>query len=188
MANPPKMTVSNLNTGLTMRAQYNPTQFEEQVAANYTRQNVPGLSHMPLQFQNSANEQFSFELFFRAEKESEMVEIHRWRRFLKSLVIPRGGADTIQGGAPPRVLLVWPRMLSLTCVLTTAKFTHEHFNQMMQSRVFRVAVQFEEIRDVRMASDDVFDDTALRYGNVPGGDIPAQSKVQSTAAPDVRDL
>jgi hypothetical protein len=183
----PKMTVTNLNTGLTMRAQYNPEQLEETVSANWARQGVPGLSHNVLQFSNTANETFAFELFFRANTEAEMQEIHRWRRFLKSLVVPRGGANTIAGGAPPRVLLVWPRMLSLTCILPTAKFTHEHFNKMMQSRIFRVAVQFEEIRDVRMTSEDVFDDRELRFGNVPGGDIPAGSRAAGSAG-DIRDI
>lgn len=168
-----KMSISNLNTGETFRAQFNPEKLEESLESTYAEIDVPGLSHKPMQFSNTSNEEFTTELFWRATKPAELEAMRQARRFLKSLCFPRRDADTVAGGAPPRVLFVWPRMLSLVCAVKSVKFSHELFTSLGQARVSRATLTLSEIRDVRLSSEDVRDDTELRYGHVPRGDIPA---------------
>lgn len=169
---PPRMTITNIATNETFTAQFNPPTFDEEVQANWSKLTVPGLSHQPLQFSHTGNEAFTFSLFWRATSSAELNQMRSDRRFLKSLCFPQGSAETVAGGAPPRVLLVWPRMLSLTAVVSAVRLSHEEFNRYAQARVTRGTVQIEEIRDVRITSEDVRGDTELRYGNSPGTDLP----------------
>lgn len=167
MRRPPRMSITNVSTGRTVEMQFNPEQFQETVGANYEELTVPGLSHQPLQFTHTSNEAFSFELFHIAYSREEMERIHLTRRFLKSLCFPRGGADDVVGGSPPRALLVWPRMLSITCVLRKVSLTHVLFNRQAQSRQFNAQIELQEIRDFRITSAEVFEDNHLRYGLPP---------------------
>lgn len=177
---PSRMTISNLETNETYTVQFNPEAFEEEVQANWNQLTVPGLSHQPLQFGHTTNETFTFSLFWRATTPDELEKMRQDRRYLKSLCYPRANAENVVGGAPPRVLLVWPRMLSLTCVVRQVNFTHEHFNRYGQARVTRGTLKLEEIRDVRISSEEVRDDSSLRYGHVPGGDIPGVAQNRPT--------
>jgi len=173
---PSRVTLTNLNTNETMRAQFNPERLEEDIAATWNKLVVPGYSHQPLQFIHTGNESFDVELFWRGTSSDELEKMRQDRRFLKSLEFPRGRAETVAGGAAPRVLFVWPRMLSIVCVVRRVRFVHEEFNRYGQARVSRATVQLEEIRDTRLTSREVRRDTGLRYGHVPGGDIPAALK------------
>ena len=170
---PPRVTLTNTTTMVTLESQFNPEQLQEVISANYVRQTVPGLSHQPLQFVHTTNETFRFDMIFRALSPEDAVAIQRARRFFKSMCVPRGGSDRIVGGAPPRALLVWPRMLSLTTVITNVTMTHELFNRQMQTRRFIANVQLEEIRDFRMTSQQVFNDAGGRYGQSPSRSNPS---------------
>jgi len=179
-----KMTISNLETNETLRVLFNPERLEEEIQVSWSKLTVPGLSHQPLQFGYTGNESFSVELFWRAMTPADLELMRQQRRFLKSLCFPKGGAETIAGGAPPRILFVWPRMLSLTCIVTAVRFSHEFFNRYGQARVSRATLAIEEIRDVRITSAEVRDDSSLRYGHVPGGDVPAALKFRPNPFPE----
>lgn len=171
MQRPPRMSLTNISNGRTVEMQFNPEQFQENVVANYTDQVVPGLSHEVAQFSHTSSEAFTFDLHYRALSVDEMNSIHLARRFLKSLCFPRGGSETIAGGAPPRVLLVWPRMLSLTCTMRSVQLTHVLFNRQSRSRQFSAAVTLKEVRDFRVTSEEVYEDNQLRYGMEPSLDV-----------------
>lgn len=183
---PPKMTITNIATNETYTAQFNPTTFEEEIQANWAKLTVPGLSHQPLQFAHTGNETFTFNLFWRAGTPSELNQMRTDRRFLKSLCYPKGSAETVAGGAPPRVLFVWPRMLSMTGVVNAVRLSHEEFNRYAQARVTRGTVQIQEIRDVRITSEEVREDSELRYGNSPGTDLPGTAENRPTGIRIVR--
>lgn len=167
---PPKLTITNLASGVTVEAQFNPEQFEESVSANYKRQGVTGLSHEVLQFSHSTNHQTSLDLAFVANSPADLERMTAARRFFLSLAYPRRGEDVL-GGAPPRVLVVWPRMLSLTCVMSTVRIAHNSFNRLGYSVRFVATVQLEEIRDFRITSEEVYEDNQFRLGQVPGLDV-----------------
>lgn len=165
---PARMSIANIATGESIDAQFNPTTLEEALDVNWTRQTVPGLSHQPLQFVNTGNTKFSIELNFNAhDPTTDLDQIHRARRFLLSLCYPRRGADTVVSGGPPRALFVWPRIASLTCVITGVALRYNRFNQDGSPSQFAAKVTLEEIRDVRLTSEDVLADGTQRSGAAP---------------------
>jgi len=168
---PPRVSFTDLSSGTTVEAQFNPTELVERLSATWQELDVPGLSHQPLNFSHTGNETFIMTLRFRAQDQAELDRIHTARRFLKSLCVPVGGADDILGGSPPRVLLVWPQMISMTCILRSVQFTHRIFNRQAKSVEYVAEIQMNEIRDFRITSQEVFEDNQLRFGGIPGVDL-----------------
>ncbi len=167
---PARMSIANVATGESVEAQFNPSEFEEALEVNWTRQTVPGLSHQPLQFVNTGNVKFTLELNFEVQDPStDLDTIHQSRRFLQSLCYPRRGAEDVVGGGPPRALFVWPNVISLTCVVTALSFKYGRFNLEGTPVQFTAKVTLEEIRDVRLLSEDVLADGSQRRGAAPGG-------------------
>jgi hypothetical protein len=162
---PPKLLFANLVSGAELEAQFNPTQLQEQIEANWSHQTVPGQSHEPLQFVNTANFKLNIDLFFRAISTTELTAIHRARRQILSWVYPRDIQGDIVGGGAPRILVYWPGMLSITCAVTNVLITHERFNKNGRSVQFTCNLQLEEIRDTRLHFDEVAEDNALRFGD-----------------------
>jgi hypothetical protein len=167
---PARMSIANVSTGDSVEAQFNPNELEEALEVNWTRQTVPGLSHQPLQFVNTGNVKFTMELNFEVQDPSTDLEtIHLARRFLLSLCYPRRGAEDVVGGGPPRALFVWPGVISLTCVVTSLSFKYDRFNLEGTPVQFTAKVTLEEIRDVRLLSEEVLADGSQRSGTGPGG-------------------
>ena len=164
------MAIANVATGESVEAQFNPTEFEEALEVNWARQTVPGLSHQPLQFVNTGNAKFTLELNFEVQDpNADLDQIHHARRFLQSLCYPRRGAEDVASGGPPRALFVWPNVVSLTCVVTALSFKYGRFNVEGTPVQFTAKVTVEEIRDMRLLSEDVLADGTRRSGAAPGG-------------------
>ncbi len=167
---PARMSIANVSSGDSIDAQFNPTEFEEALEVNWARQTVPGLSHQPLQFIHTGNTKFTLELNFEVQDPTtDLDQIHHARRFLQSLCYPRRGAEDVIGGGPPRVLFVWPKVVSLTCVVTALSFKYGRFNLDGTPVQFTAKVALEEVRDVRLLSEDVLQDGTQRSGAAPGG-------------------
>lgn len=63
---PPKLTLTSLNAfSERLTAQFNPTQLELAIAANYNKVVIPGMSHELLQFSHTSNLSLKFDLYFR---------------------------------------------------------------------------------------------------------------------------
>lgn len=167
---PARMSIANVSSGESVEAQFNPTEFEEALEVNWARQTVPGLSHQPLQFVNTGNVKFTLELNFEAQDPTtDLEQLHLSRRFLQSLCYPRRGADDVVGGGPPRALFVWPGVVSLNCVVTALSLKYGRFNLEGTPVQFTAKVTLEEIRDVRLLSEEVLADGSQRSGAAPGG-------------------
>lgn len=167
---PARMSIANIVTGDAVEAQFNPTEFEEALEVNWARQTVPGLSHQPLQFVNTGNVKFTLELHFEVHGASaDLEQLHFAKRFLQSLCYPRRGAEDVIGGGPPRALFVWPNVVSLTCVVTGLSFKYGRFNLAGTPIQFTAKVTLEEIRDVRLLSEEVLADGSRRSGAAPEG-------------------
>lgn len=167
---PARMSIANVSSGDSIDAQFNPTEFEEALEVNWARQTVPGLSHQPLQFIHTGNTKFTLELNFEAQDPTtDLDQIHLARRFLQSLCYPRRGADDVIGRGPPRALFVWPNVVSLTCVVTALSFKYGRFNLDGTPVQFTAKVTLEEIRDVRLLSEDVLRDGTQRSGAATEG-------------------
>jgi hypothetical protein len=165
---PARMSIANVATGESVEAQFNPTEFEEAIEVNWARQTVPGLSHQPLQFVNTGNVRFTLDLNFDAQDATTTIEdVLFARRFLQSLCYPRRGAEDVAGGGPPRALFVWPKVIALTCVLTGISLKYGRFALDGTPTQFSAKVTLEEIRDVRLLSEDVLADGTQRSGAAP---------------------
>ena len=167
---PARVSIANVSTGESIEAQFNPSELEESLEVNWARQTVPGLSHQPMQFIHTGNVKFTVELQFVATDVSELAELMHARRFLQSLCYPRRGASDVTGGGPPRALFVWPTLVSLTCVITTLNFKYSHFNIAGAPVQFTAKLTLEEIRDVRLTSDEVLVSGTQRSGAGNAGD------------------
>ena len=167
---PARMSVVNLTTGESIEAQFNPTELEEVLDVNWARQVVPGLSHQPMQYVHTGNEKLTLELHFDAlDPTTDLAQLLRARRFLLSLCYARRGAQDLLGGMPPRVLFVWPTLVSLTTVITALSFKHSRFNLEGTPTLLTAKVTLEEIRDVRLVAEDVLANGTQRSGTGPGG-------------------
>ena len=150
-----RMHLVNLATGEDFEVMFNPEQITEEVQVAYARQTIPGLSHQPLQFTNTGNHAVSMDLFATGTTERRIALVSDLRQFLLSLTVPPGNAGTIDDGAPPRVLFLWGLVWSWTAVITSVRIVSSQFTQEGEIRTLVASITLEEIRDVRMTSQDV---------------------------------
>ncbi len=168
LATPMVMYLSDLKTLETMQAQFNPAEFTESVKVVWARLSPPGLSHERLHYDHTENYKASFELTYDALVQTGDVDDNLdARKFLMSLCYARRGARTVSDGAPPRVLFVWPEMVSITAVITDLKFKNTRFNRVGSATFFKVDVSLEEIRDERLFSEDVRRNGTQRVPELP---------------------
>jgi hypothetical protein len=160
-SSPSKVTITNIGAAETLAVQMNPETIEETVNVNYEALSILGLSHQPLQYQNTENHKLPLKLPFDALHSSK-TDIMDARSFLLALCYSRTGAQTVLGGAPPRALVVWPSFFSLTCAVRSLKIEHMRFNLKGRPTYYVATLGLEEIRDFRLLSEDVRRDGTFR--------------------------
>ncbi len=159
VARPPRCVLVNVTTGESMECLFNPTQLTEKVQVNYSRLAVPGLSHQVLQFQSTGNRQlagveFYLDRFFASEQPGD-PDILAFRAFLRALTVPPAGTEGVPATAPPRVLFVWPEVLTVEAVVTDVEFQYRQVAVDGTVLVYAATVTFEEILDVRVTSEEL---------------------------------
>lgn len=164
-----KLDVAGPTEQAEVEVQFNPTEFQRSMEVEYARQTVPGLPHKILQYVSTSNSVFEMELYFQAHHRDQMLTNLTTRNFLESLCYPRGVSQFVDA-APPRVLFMWPRFVSMTCVVTGMTDNYTQFTQLGRPREFTVTLTLEEIRQVRMLSEDVWLTGLKRPPGQIGGD------------------
>lgn len=157
-ARPPRCSFTDLRTGTIYEMPFTPEKLAEEVVANYVDHTVVGLSHEVEQYVNTSNHSFpglAFDFFGRTPGDVE--EIHRGRRFLLSLLYAHAGSSGVRDGAPSRVLFFWPQLVSMTCRIRKIRNQHTQFNREGLSYRWRCTLEFREVRDVRLTSEDVIE-------------------------------
>lgn len=154
---PPKMYVQDLATLERVDAQFNPTKLERMISVEWAKLTIPGLSHRPLQYNFTDNSKTQIELVYDAQLPGCTVpQLLHTANFFESICYTKRGAQNVAGGQPSRVLFKWPTLLSLTCVVAGGlKISYERFNKEATPTYLRLTVPLEEIRDVRLFSEDV---------------------------------
>ncbi len=157
MTRPPRCVLLNVGTGESLACLFNPTQLTEKLQVNWNRQVVPGLSHQVLQFQSTSNRQltgveFYLDRFFATEQPGD-PNILEFRAFLRALTVPPSFTEGVLATAPPRVLVVWPNVLTIECVVASIDFQYRQFAVDSSVLVYAAAVTFEEILDTRVTSE-----------------------------------
>lgn len=153
-ARPPSCSLVNVRTGETMKCLFNPTQLTEKVRVNWNRLDVPGLSHQVLQYQSTGNRQIPGVEFYLdrifAAKQPGSPDILAFRSFLRALTVPPAGAL-----APPRTLVIWPKVLTIETVLTDLDFQYRQFAADASVLVYTATCSFEAIHDVRITAEQL---------------------------------
>ena len=159
----PRVILANLRTGEGYEMPFVPEKITEQVTAVRARLDIFGLPHQRRQYRGTSNHTISgLEFFFRGTTPEEVENVHNGRRFLLSLMYPSESADSVANGGTPRVLFVWPSLFRLTCELDVVSIEHSKFNSQGLTTIFRARLDLEEVRDVRLTSEEVREVGTLR--------------------------
>jgi hypothetical protein len=136
----------NLTTLDQLEAWANPPVLVEQRAAQWNRLSVPGLGHQPLQYGGTGNRRLAdMELIFD-RRTHPYADLEAARQFLDALVEP---VRTTMPAAPPRVLFVWPKLLSLEVITDSVEIVHEHFAVDGSPMAMTATLAFERVVEMR---------------------------------------
>ena len=156
---PPRCLLVNLDSGEELKCLMNPTELSERLQVNWNRVPVPGLSHQVLQYQNTQNRQLPSVEFYLdrilAAEEPGAADILAFRDFLRALTVPPAAAGGVLTNAPPRLLFLWPDVLTLECVVTNLDFHYRRMGARGQVLVYTATCTLEEILDERVTSEDL---------------------------------
>lgn len=172
---PPRMSITNVETGQSLTAQFNPEEVDEVLAANYTELDVQGMSHKPMHYKNTENFAITLELVFDSASARDLVlddpnnmgngsfgnkaaMIDAVRNYLYSFCYPmKSEAGDIIGSSPPRAMLSWPGLYGLVCRITRIAVKQKRFSLFTgQSTLFSAKIDFKEARVVRLTSGEAF--------------------------------
>lgn len=173
----PKVRFINTENGEEVVAQYNPQDLDESIDVNYAKLPVLGMSHQVMQYQYTDNYKTNISLFWHSmhgdlrpangkqpDGPYNIVASHREaRNTLMSWCYPKIDAANILGGAPPRLLFVWPGQISFTCVITALKFKTVRWDVLGNPVQWSADVAIEEIRDTRLSQSEV-----RQFGTIRG--------------------
>jgi hypothetical protein len=151
----PRMYLQDLQTLEILEAQFNPSKLNEVLAVDWNRLVSPGNSHRRMQYNYTDNHKITFELIFDALQAGNTASMADARKFLFSVCYAKKGSQSIREGEATRVLFVWPALFTMTCVVTNVSIEHTAFNLAGQPSFSTAKLAIEEIRDVRLFSEDV---------------------------------
>ena len=136
-ARAPRCTIANVDTGESIACLFNPAQLTEKLQANWNHRAVPGLSHQALQYQGTGNRQLSGAEFY-----------------VDRLFASRSGNEAHVGefAAFLRALFIWPKLLTLECIVGSVEFSYRQCGADGAAMVYVATVSFEEVLDVRVTS------------------------------------
>jgi len=145
-ARPPRCTLVNLGTQERMECLLNPETLTEKLGIIYRRISVPGVGHQFLQYDSTSNRivpGLELVLDKRLGKASASEpDILAFRDFLRALARP---SQSDLPTAPPAALFVWPKVLSLECVLTELEFRYQVFAAEGDVLMYTATCTLEEV-------------------------------------------
>lgn len=174
-----KVTLVNLRTMEEQPVLANPTELETAIDVGWNNLIVPGLSHEPMQYKNTGNVGFTLTLEC-SEFDFDSIVLDDHERFLTSLCYPEYDANSILEGAPPRVLVVWPKVLSMQIVVMSLRIKRTQFASDGRALRFVATVAVAEIRDVRLSAGDVRTQGLRRSTSSSSGTTPTGTGNGST--------
>jgi hypothetical protein len=148
------MSVTNLDTGETLEAQYNPTGIEVRLEAAYNRVGGPGASYQELQYANTGNTQIPFEINFDG-RAPNAPDLNNVQGFFLSLLHPPQDVLGVENGSPPLVLFRWPGWISLVMRHPKLTIAAKRFEPDGPPNYITVKVEQEEARITRLGTENV---------------------------------
>lgn len=146
-----------------LQAHFNPQEVKLSIKVMWTEVAIPGMSHKRLHYHLTENIPFKFDLHFdtmqtvgKAFRGAQgPTGTKQAERFLQSLCYAKAGAQTVDEGAPPRVLFYWPNFLSVNCVVEQQDWSYTMFHSDGTPRRFTCSMTLKEIRSTRLSSSQV---------------------------------
>lgn len=135
--------------------QFNPNVLNRAIQVSYQKREILGLSYQPHEYLSTENQVITFAVFYNAETQDQLKASQTAMRFLESLAYGPAAPGGILSAAPSRVLIVWPRTLSITARLTAVTFKHERWNKYGDTIQWSAACTFEASNISRITSDNV---------------------------------
>ena len=174
---PLRMSFTNLESGDSLEAQFNPEEMKENISVNWNELQTQGGSFQQHQYGNTGNMSWQFKLQFNAYDEgggklvtrfsglgesrsagatqNRLEDIILARNYLLSMAYkPRGKQDII-GGSPSRYLFIWPNLISVSCLIHRVRLTYKQFNLDGIPMRFNADIMIKEGRVEELFSDDV---------------------------------
>jgi hypothetical protein len=180
MPKPARMFLHHLRSGITLQAMYNPQQVEEALTVVWGRLSPLGASGQPMQYQRTSNLTVPLALTFDAHSTRSVTPgvlknagvpglenlrpTEFARRFLLASCYGPRGAESIQGTAPSRMLLIWPNMWQLAARITEVKIAHTKFETTLASQIMTASLKLEYESLVRITWEDVMEKGFIRDG------------------------
>jgi hypothetical protein len=175
-----RVTLGIVDTGATLSAQFNPTEFTEKVKPMWVKILTLGNTYEITQYTGTENYKIKFDLAFSAfdRHGTKLDDIQKARRFLLACCYPSRKANTI-AGAKPRVLFVWPTMVSFTGIMADLEIKHTDFNRQMTSTRFVATISLEQLGDARIYAEDIQESGMLRVG---AGGVTANTATSTSSS------
>lgn len=148
--------VIHKSSGQSIVLNWNPSQFKRVFKVNWSRHQVPGLSHQRSQYINTQNVPVEFDIVIDGLDVGGPVEVEKHRRFLESLCYPRS-AKRIEGAGPSPVIIGQPNFLRVVGVIDEITFEETHFYRNGACRRFKATVKFVEEPSRRRTAKQVRD-------------------------------
>jgi hypothetical protein len=148
----PRCTLVNVESQERFECLLNPEGLSEKIGVNYRRHVVPGLGYQPLQYESTSNRQVPSVEFVLDQRfspsENGAEQILRFRTFLLAFTIP---VVPQIPSAPPRILVVWPHVLTLEGVLSDVEFRYQALTADGAVLAYVATCTFEEVLELRGA-------------------------------------
>lgn len=175
---PARFSVINLATNEEVVAQLNPTEFDDEVGAEWNRLTTPGAWHERMHFGHTSNYVVPMDLYFAALTEVDYVRITRARNHIKSWCYPQAASADSLGKGPPRLLATWPVVFSIECYLIRCKIKYQRFAPDGRCTRFVASVQFEDCSETRQTSEHVAAATVVRGESAEASSLAANETVR----------
>ena len=138
-----RCSLTNVDTGERLDAQFNPRTLRKRARAKYSRDQILYGSHEVTQWTGTRSNEIPLVLFFtrigsadfkgstppgKMQQQARGVQFPTLldtERFLDALLYPDRERGKLE---PPTVIFNWPGVINIYCVVTEVEITYEHFN------------------------------------------------------------
>lgn len=167
--------IVNTETGEEREFPMNPTELQiGPIPVNFNRREIHGMSHQPLIYKDTGNVKIPVTFIHsRIIKGQELGndwyaldDVNEFVRFMASLTVRSGGEEGLIGGAPPKLVFIWPRLVGMICHLVSLQFRFIKFDIFGSPTILVAQCEFEEARDSFKSSEEY-----RRMGFFAGWDI-----------------
>jgi len=142
-SSPVRCTLVNVDTAERFACQFNPESLTERNSVRYARLEPYALSHQVMHYLGTDNRKLTQLRFYVDRATSAAHDSDQFRRFLRAFTMPSASRGP---ACPPRLLLIWPQVLTLEGFVTELEFSYQQFASDGRVMVYTAQMTLEEAR------------------------------------------